>query len=132
MSSTRTSNFRRVALDHFEPEGLTDPIAQRKLRGQLEQIDYTAFAADREVIAASIGRVQARDFQRIAVAAAHARAKWVSQAMAATEAGHALSTEQVTRLANMRAAYEELAEAYEALRRMVERGYVPYRADDAT
>ena len=131
MSSTRTSNYRRVALDHFEPEGVTDPIAQRKLRGQLEQIDYTAFAADREVIAAAVGRVQARDFQRIAVAAAHARARWVSEAMAATEVSHALNPEQVTRLAHLRSAYEELAEAYEALRRMVERGYLPYLAADA-
>jgi len=130
MSTTRTSNFRRVALDHFEPEGVSDPIAQKKLRGQLEQIDYTAFAADREVIGAVVGRVQARDFQRIAVAAAHARARWVSEALAMTEAGHSLNAEQVARLALLRSAYEELTESYEALRRMVERGYLSYRAAD--
>ena len=128
MSTSRTSSIRRVALDHFEPEGVTDPTAQRKLRGQLEQIDYTAFAADREVIAAAIGSVTAQDFQRIAVAAAHARARWVSQALAMTEASHALSAEQVDKLSRLRTAYEELLEAYEATRRMVERGYLPYRA----
>ena len=128
MSTTRTSSVKRVALDHFEPEGVSDPTAQRKLRGHLEQIDYTAFAADKEVIAASIGAVGANDFQRVAVAAAHARARWVSQALVMTEPSHALSAEQVSKLAQLRSAYDELLEAYEAMRRMVERGYLPYRA----
>jgi len=35
------------------------------------------------------------------------------------------------RLGRLRQAYEELAEAYEAMRRMVERGYLPYRAPAA-
>ena len=82
MSTTRTSSFRRVALDHFEPEADIDPQAQRRLRGLLEQIDYTVYASNREVIAAVIGSTDAARFQRLAVAAAHARAVWVAEAMA--------------------------------------------------
>jgi hypothetical protein len=124
MSTTRTSSFRRVALDHFEPEADIDPQAQRRLRGLLEQIDYTVYASNREVIAAVIGSTDAARFQRLAVAAAHARAVWVAEALAISEATHAISAEQTAKLARMRAAYEELSEAYEALRRMVERGYL--------
>jgi hypothetical protein len=34
----------------------------------------------------------------------------------------------VDELEALRRAYDELTQAYEALRRMVERGYLPYRA----
>jgi hypothetical protein len=117
------SSYRRTVSDHFEPEQNLDPHAQRKLRGQLEQIDYIAFASNREMIAQALGAADAVKFQRLAVAAAHARTRWVAEALAATEASHALTSEQVSRLASLRSAYEELREVYEAMRRMVERGY---------
>jgi len=120
------SSYRRTINDHFEPEQNLDPQAQRKLRGQLEQIDYIAFASNREMIAQTLGAADALKFQRLAVAAAHARTRWVAEALAATEASHALTPEQTSRLATLRCGYEELREAYEAMRRMVERGYFPF------
>jgi hypothetical protein len=128
MSTSRTNSFRRVAMDHFEPEVNDDPQAQRRLRGQLEHIDYTAFASNKEVIGGVLGQADAAKFQRLAVAAAMARARWVSEALAMSGSG-SLTTEQAARLAQLRAAYEELAEAYEGLRRMVERGYLSYRSE---
>lgn len=126
MSSIRTSSVRRIATDHFEPDTDSDPQAQRRLRGQLEQIDYTAYAANREVLGQSLSHADAGTFQRMAVAAALARAQWVKEALSLSEAG-SISPLRVQRLAELRSAFEELAEAYEALRRMVERGYLPYR-----
>ncbi len=70
---TRLSSFKRQAHDHFEPQDDSDPTAQRRLRGQLEQIDYTAFASNREVIGAVLGQADAAKFQRLAVAADRAR-----------------------------------------------------------
>lgn len=127
MSTTRTASFRRVALDHFEPEADIDPQAQRRLRGLLEQIDYTAYASNKEVIAAVIGPTDAAKFQRLAVAAAHARAVWVAEAVRMSEASHAVSPEQTARLQHLRSTFEELTAAYEAMRRMVERGYLVVR-----
>ena len=129
--STRLSSFKRHATDHFEPQDDADPAAQRKLRGQLEQIDYTAFASNREVIGALLGQADAQKFQRLAVAAAHARALWVAEALTISETAGGLEPRQTERLAQLRANYEELTEAYEALRRMVERGYLAYRAPGA-
>jgi hypothetical protein len=120
------SSYRRTINDHFEPEQNLDPQAQRKLRGQLEQIDYIAFASNREMIAQTLGAADAVKFQRLAVAAAHARTRWVAEALAATEASHALTPEQTNRLATLRSGYEELREVYEAMRRMVERGYFTF------
>ena len=126
MSLIRTSNTRRAA-DHFEPE-IADPLAQKRLRGHLEQIDYTAYAANVAAVPPVVGEADASRFQRLAVAAAQARALWVAEALSMSEtAGGALSAAQSAKLSALRTAYEELTEAYEALRRMVERGYVTYR-----
>ncbi len=120
-----TSSTRRAS-DHFEPSDV-DPQVQRRLRGYLEQIDYTAFASNKAVLGATVAHADAERFQRLAVAAATARAKWVAEAASMTEAGATLSEAQVARLAHLRSTYEELSAVYEATRRMVERGYIAYR-----
>jgi len=125
MSTIQTSSYRRQR-DHFEPQD-TDPHEQRRLRGLLEQIDYSAFVANREVIGQMLPKLDASMFQKLAVLTATARAKWVSESLRQSESGAPSTPDQVARLATARTAYEELAEAYEGLRRMVERGYVAIR-----
>lgn len=122
MSSIMTSSTRRTR-DHFEPQD-SDPTEVRRLRGLLEQIDYTAFISNREVIAASLSVVDASTFQRLAVTVATARTKWVSEALRLSESGSPVTPDQTARLTAHRTAFEELAEAYEGLRRMVERSYI--------
>ena len=125
MSVTRTSNVRRTS-DHFEPEAALDPQAQRRLRGHIEQIDYTAYASNREVIGQVLGQADLAKFQKLAVAAALARSQWIAAAVAMTENPTPLSPEQAAKLTGLRTAYEELTEAYEGMRRMVERGYLSF------
>jgi hypothetical protein len=127
MSIVKTNTAYRGALDHFEPEN-SDPMEQRRLRGHLEQIDYAAFAANQAVLGQTPGSLDLASFQRLAVAAAQARALWVTTALELAEAGGAASREQIAALADRRAAFEEMREAYEALRRIIERGYLSYRA----
>jgi hypothetical protein len=122
VSVTATNTYRRQR-DHFEPTDL-DPQDQRRLRAQLEQIDYAAFIANREILGQTMGPVDPARLQRLAVSAAVARGKWVSHALTLSESGRPVDTQQAASLTALRVAYEELAEAYEGLRRMVERGYV--------
>lgn len=129
MSSIVTSSIRKVGLDHFEPDLSDDPQAQRKLRGHLDRIDYTAFAANREMVALTIGQADMDKFQRLALAAANARATWVAEAVRLSQSTHAPSPDQINRLAQMRQAFEELSEVYEAMRRMVDRGYLPFAGE---
>lgn len=129
--STRMTNMRYATGDHFQPDDNVDPKAQRQLRGFLEQIDYTAFAANKEVVGGVLSRAEAAQFQRLGLSAAQARARWVAAALVAAESGRAPSREVVAELSAMREAYEELAAAYDALRRMVERGYLAYGAVEA-
>ena len=125
MSVTRTSSVRRTS-DHFEPEAALDPQAQRRLRGHIEQIDYTAYASNREVIGQVLGQADLAKFQKLAVAAALARSQWIAAAVAMTENPTPLSPEKAAKLTGLRTAYEELTEAYEGMRRMVERGYLSF------
>lgn len=125
--STR-SNIRRIVGDHFEPDEITDPKAQRALRGSLEQIDYAAYSANRKVLGAALAGVDAKRFEQLALATAQARALWVAKGVAGADAGRPMGAEQIAELTRLRSAYEELAEVYEALRRMVERGYLEYHA----
>jgi predicted MarR family transcription regulator len=125
MSFTMTSSVRKVR-DHFEPEASLDPQEQRALRGHLEQIDYAAFAANSEVLGKAIGHADLARFQRLAVAAANARARWVLGALALAQKPDA-TPQETAQLAVLRHAYQELTEAYDGLRRMVERGYLPFK-----
>jgi hypothetical protein len=128
MSSIVTHSLGRRGQDHFEPEAQLDPQEQRRMRGHLDQIDYTAFAANREILAKALGVADLGKFQRMAVAAAHARAQWVAAGIAMSESGHPPSPAQIAELHHLRQAFEELTEVYEAMRRMIERGYVHYQA----
>ena len=129
MSTIQTNSYRRQR-DHFEPQD-TDPQEQRRLRGLLEQIDYSAFIANREVIGQMVPALDPAVFQRLAVLTATARGKWVAEALRLSESGAPATPDQVARLTSTRTAYEELAEAYEGLRRMVERGYAAIKAPAA-
>lgn len=122
MSTIQTASYRRQR-DHFEPED-TDPQEQRRLRGLLEQIDYSAFVANREVLGQMLAGLAPPNFQRLAILTANARGKWAAEALRQAESSSPSTPDQIARLTASRVAYEELAEAYEALRRMVERGYV--------
>lgn len=114
--------------EHFEPEASLDPQAQRQLRAHLEQIDFSAFAANNAIIAKTLGAIDIAQVQRLAVAAAQARAQWVGAALSATQSGAPPSSAQIMQIAGLRSAYIELSEAYDGLRRLVERGYAPYKS----
>ncbi|MBL0969132.1 MAG: hypothetical protein IBJ02_08470 [Brevundimonas sp.] len=122
MSSIQTGTYRRQR-DHFEPQDI-DPQEQRRLRGLLEQIDYAAFVANREVVGQMLPALTAANFQRLAVMTATARAKWVSEGLRQSESGAPSTPDQIARLTSARTAFEELVEVYDGLRRMVERGYI--------
>ena len=71
--------------------------------------------------------LDAASLQKLAVVTAQARAKWVAEALRLAHSGSPVTPDQAARLTAARTAYDELVEAYEALRRLVERGYVVLR-----
>jgi len=127
MSFTMTSTVRKVS-EHFEPEASMSPQEQRALRAHLEQIDFAAFAANSEILAKTLGHADIERFQRLAIAAAQARGRWAAASLALSQKSEAPTQQEIEQIAGLRRAFEELTEAYDGLRRMVERGYLPYRA----
>ena len=126
MSKTVTSSVRRVS-DRFEPDLVSDPVEARKLRGHLEAIDYTVAAANQAVLAQALDAVSDKEFQSLALTAAKARGAWVNAARKAAGQHQTPSPEEVENLAHLRSAYEELSLVYDAMRRMVERGYLKFQ-----
>lgn len=112
--------------EHFRPSAAVEPQEERRLIAALEKIDMAAFEANRSVLARQVGRVDIQDFRRLAAMAAAARAHWVREALALGEKGLPPTEAQVRHLAQLRSAFEELSESYDATRRMVERGYLCY------
>lgn len=124
--STKHAGFKRVDNDHFHPDGSADPAEQRRRRGQLEQIDYTAFACNQAVVGKTLGKAGPGDFQALALTTARARAAWVAAGLKAAQTPDGPDMAAVQRLSTLRRTYEELVEVYDAARRMVERGYLAY------
>jgi len=108
----------------FEPETLLDPQAQRRLRGVLEKIDSTTYETNVALIRDAWGRTDIHQFKRVAAAAAQARMRWVKAALAVADREATPTAAEAQQLAALRQTYEELSNAYEAMRRMVERGYL--------
>ena len=96
MSTIQTASYRRQR-DHFEPQD-ADPAEQRRLRGLLEQIDYSAFVANREVIGSMLPKLDAAAFQKLAILTATARAKWVAESLRQSESGAPSTPDQIARL----------------------------------
>ena len=125
--SSIVSSYKRPSFDHFEPQDDLSPTDQKRLRGQLEQIDVMAFASNKALIGQVLDHTDADKFQYLAVAAAQARADWIAEALTIAQAGRKPVRDQIEHLHDLRVAFEELAEAYDGMRRMVERNYLPYR-----
>ncbi len=128
MSTIVSSSTGRRGQEHFQPEASLDPQEQRRLRGHLEQVDFTAYAANCEVVRKTLGHTEIGKFERLAAASAHARAQWVATALAISESSVAPTPAQIQQLNLLRRTFEELSQAYEAMRRMVERGYLHFPA----
>ena len=67
MSIVKTNTAHRGGFDHFEPENSLDANEQRRLRGHLEQIDFTAFAANQTVLRQTPGMWDLESVKRLAV-----------------------------------------------------------------
>ena len=123
MLSTTNHRTLRAGSEHFEPSETNDPKTQRQLHAKLEQIDYTAYAANRKEITQSLGTVETGQFEKLAAAAARARCQWIAAALEVSETSRP-GVEQIGKLSALRTTYDELTQAYDALRRLVERSYL--------
>ena len=126
MSTSTVSRTWRIGPEHFQPDAAIDHKEQRQIHGKLEKIDYIAYKANRATLGARLVSVTESKFEKLATAAAEARFQWISTALNFADENAVLSEEQIKTLTSLRVTYDELTEAYSALRRMVERSYVHF------
>jgi hypothetical protein len=107
----------------YEAPEMMDHHAQMRLKGNLQQIDYGIFAANREVFQKKIPELDQATMIRFAVVVSEERAAFVAQGLALARAGHTPSDADIAELARLRQRYEEMEAAFRAARRLIERGY---------
>jgi HEPN domain-containing protein len=111
---------------HLAPEE-SDPAFAQKRRRFLDGLERAIAEANREIIGRTLAPGEGNCFERetflrLAVRVAELRAHYIAEGLAVA-AGHP-DPPAIERLAQARRAFEEMREVFEAVERVVERGYV--------
>lgn len=109
-------------VDHLVTKEMLDRESQRKLQKFLEETEMAIFTANREVLKKAVPELTRDSFMAFAVRVAEARARYLKIALELS-ANPNPSSEDIARLKAAREANDELLHAFEATKRVIERGY---------
>lgn len=121
--SRMTGVFTLGEGETYEAPEMLDHQAQMRLKGNLQQIDYSIFAANREVFHRAVPELDHQTMIRFAVVVSELRAAYVTRGLALSATGHVPTEQEIAELALARHRYEEMEAAFRATRRLIERGY---------
>lgn len=109
-------------IDHLVTKEMLDRDTHRKLQKFLEEIEMAIFSANREVLKKAVPELTREAFMAFAVRVAEARARYLKIALELSGNANP-SPEDIARLKSAREANDELLHAFEATKRVIERGY---------
>lgn len=109
-------------VDHLVSKDMLDRDSARKLQKFLEEIEMSIFSANREVIRKAVPELTRESFMAFSVRVAEARARYIKVALELSAIANP-SPEDIARLRAAREANDELVHAFEATKRIIERGY---------
>ena len=109
-------------VDHLVSKDMLDRDSARKLHKFLEEIEMGIFSANREVIHKAVPELTRESFMAFAVRVAEARARYIKAALELSAKPNP-SPEDIAHLKAAREANDELVQAFEATKRVIERGY---------
>lgn len=113
---------KNTKVDHLLSKDMLDREVSRKLQKFLEEIEMAIFSANREVIHKAVPELTRESFMAFAVRVAEARARYVKIALELSTKTNP-SPEDIARLKAARESNDELVHAFEATKRVIERGY---------
>ncbi|HLT78750.1 MAG TPA: hypothetical protein VKZ87_15310 [Ferrovibrio sp.] len=113
---------RTEKIDHLVSKEMLDRDTARKLQKFLEEIEMAIFNANREVIHKAVPELNRDSFMAFAHRVAEARARYIKTALELA-AKQNPSPEDIAGLKAAREANDELVYAFEATKRVIERGY---------
>ena len=106
---------------------LTDVELDREKRQALarfrDRIDRTVLEANQTILRSKLPEITQETMTRLAVRIAELRASYLARALKVAEGSGVPTVEVLEDLQRHRIAFEELREAFEALERVIERGY---------
>jgi hypothetical protein len=109
-------------VDHLVSKDMLDRDSQRKLQKFLEEVEMAIFSANREVLKKSVPELTRDSFMAFAVRVAEARARYLKIALELANKTNP-SADDIAHLKAAREANDELVQAFEATKRVIERGY---------
>ncbi len=109
-------------VDHLVTKEMLDRDSHRKLQKFLEEIEMAIFSANREVMKKSVPELTRDSFMAFAVRVAEARARYLKIGLELSANANP-TAEDIARLKAAREANDELLHAFEATKRVIERGY---------
>lgn len=109
-------------VDHLVSKDMLDRESQRKLQKFLEEVEMAIFSANREVLKKSVPELTREAFMAFAVRVAESRARYLKIALELSAKSNP-TAEDIAGLKAAREANDELMQAFEATKRVIERGY---------
>ncbi|WP_341899253.1 hypothetical protein [Ferrovibrio terrae] len=109
-------------VDHLVSKEMLDRESTRKLQKFLEEVEMGIFSANREVMKKAVPELTRDSFMAFAVRVAEARARYLKIALELAAIANP-SAADIGRLKAAREANDELVQAFEATKRVIERGY---------
>lgn len=109
-------------VDHLVSKDMLDRESQRKLQKFLEEVEMAIFSANREVLKKAVPELTRDSFMAFAVRVAEARARYLKVALEMSAKANP-TAEDIAQLRAAREANDELVQAFEATKRVIERGY---------
>ncbi|MCR9257754.1 MAG: hypothetical protein NXI16_16855 [Alphaproteobacteria bacterium] len=110
-------------VDHLMSQDQLDKEVRRKLTQFMEDLQIATFKANQEVFSRALPMLRVDDFVRFSRKVAEARADYISAALEETNRVGPPDPMKIKHIQALRVTYEELAAAYEATERLIERGY---------
>lgn len=113
-------------VDHLMTREMLDKRALHALAAFRDEVEMAIFSANTEIIGRETPGLTRDSFMKLAVAVAEARARYIKVAIElAATAGKKPPREMIDALAEARRAYDEIMHAFQAVERVIERGYIP-------
>lgn len=114
-------------VDHLVSKDMLDRDSHRKLQKFLEEVEMAIFSANREVLKKTVPELTRESFMAFAIRVAESRARYLKIALDLSAKSNPTS-EDIASLKAAREANDELLHAFEATKRVIERGYTTLAA----
>lgn|SRR5258708_33253159 len=111
-------------IDQFMTQDMLDKNARKELTQQILEIDKVIFETNQRIMLEKVPTLDSDSFLRFSHLVAETRANYIRMALEVSKLSHQPDIGVIEQLRKQRLSYEELLAAFEAMQRVLERGYV--------